>query len=997
MLNLHMQTAMGSFDSIIKIEDLSRIESPVLFMVNPTLIDTIDFYKTVKSLGKKPVIGLHVYVAYGDTDSLRNMYGQVYSEYTLIALNRQGYENLIRINTTAYMDGFFQRPRTDFRTMNKHKEGVCCLINSKSSSIAKHIEFGNLTEASREFWALGNIYGDNLYVERFLDTNPDILAQLDVVTSSLPQTHQLVSYVCKYIDKEDVLYYKFLYAIQKNINVSNVSDDEVDGFHYKTDLNCDNELLINLFHFIDRVEDYELNQAEPQLPDLGIKSEDFRTWMYKLLEEKGLYQNTKYFERLEYELSTILKYGYHAYFIIVHDLIRHCNEDLSGYISAGRGSVGGCLVAYLLGITRVDPVHPDGFNMSIPFDRFLNAGRKVMPDIDMDFSPNDRGGIIQYLLDKYGENSVKYMTTIVTNGARSSLREVARISGLLDNNISAIIKSFPHDQQLTLAMVKESDLYKANLDNPTFVELFDIALKMEGLPRNMGIHASGIALSPFNMEGKVPFIRHSSDKIATQYGQDDLDYMGIIKLDVLGLNVLSIIRDTVNLIHPDFNSSQIIKWLNELPTKDAEVFNFICDRQIQGVFQWDTHNYDTVIKKMKPNSFKELVDLNTLGRSASLLSGLTDRYINRKFGRESIEPLHPALKGLMTETLELPLYQEQMMQVFVSLAGYTLAEADDVRKAIGKKKPELLQQQKLKFIDGCCAHSGMQDGEIEEIWEIIEKFSKYTWNLGHALTYTKICYESAYLSYHYPKEFYCACINNDNDANSTGHFVSALTKRGHQVMPLDINKSEMGYCVKDGQILSGFAGLKYVGEKTAKLILERRPYKNYKDFESKFTKKEVNKKTVISLYCAGGFDIFVDGEGEEDKTEQREALLKRIAEDLRKTRIDQFLHSGRITKDIHQFFPTEKFDEIKDLNSQSQVVVIAYLIELREIYTKNNKKMAFAVIQEFDKRHEIVIFPQTWEKYGDYVVKHKLHRLKLIYNNGLCCNEIVAWQEEEKC
>jgi DNA polymerase-3 subunit alpha len=342
----------------------------------------------------------------------------------------------------------------------------------------------------------------------------------------------------------------------------------------------------------------------------------------------------------------------------------------------------------------------------------------VSPDIDLDFQPQDRAGVIAYLKRKHGNNFVKNMSTTITLGARAALREVSRVTDNVDE-IDSIIKSFPLDQSLTLDIIEESEIYKDNKDNKLFVKLFQVAKKLEGLPKAFGVHAAGIALSYYDMSDFVPFFK-CSDREVTQYSQDFLDYLGILKLDILGLNTLQIISKTLDMLEIKNKG----EYLDFLDISDQNVYAHIRSGNIAGVFQWDSYNYERVIEGVQPSRFKDLVDLNAVGRSAPQMSGLTERYINRKAGREAIEPLHPRLKGLMLITNELPIYQEQIMLIFTEIAGYTMAEADDVRKAIGKKIVTLMEEQKIKFIAGCDKNN-ISENEAREIWAIIEQFSKY--------------------------------------------------------------------------------------------------------------------------------------------------------------------------------------------------------------------------------------------------------------------------------
>lgn len=994
ILNLHTWTAMGSLQSTIRIEQLMQGDYPVVAITDPNMFGAMDFYREAKEVGKRPIIGLDAYVAFGKVDELKMMYNSMYGNLTLIAMNKTGYTNLVKLNTFAYRFGMYQKPRIDYDTLIQHSEGIACLINSETSNITQHVMNGNLAAATSDMNLLRSVFGDRLYYERLVNGTTNIDDYIGDKVSWVPSNKVL------YLNRDDYRIYKLLYAINNNIKYEDVVVNN--NYWYKTskEMVANQHIFhsghfTNLYQLINQIEEYGLDQIEITLPDMGMDEAEFIHMLHGKMEEQGYNGKQEYEERLFYEIGTIIKFGYTDYFLLVQDVIDHCNNHLSGYMSAGRGSVGGSLVAKLMGITRIDPLHPAGFDTEIPFDRFLNTGRKVMPDIDLDFLPRDRPAIIEYLKKTYGDDSVKNMVTTVTLGARSALREVCRITGNLNDAMSNIIKSFPQDQHLTLGIVKDSDIYEKNKDNPTFLEMFESAERLEGLPRSLGIHASGIALSTSDMKDNVPFFVHNSGKEATQYNQDQLEYLGVVKLDILGLNTLQIMNDALNLIktrlHRDFETMgfnlpkeyhYIIEQMRA--GDDMEVVNFIKNGNTAGVFQWYTHNYKVVIKRVQPDSFKELVDLNTLGRSAALLSGLTDQYINRKFGVEAPEPLHPSLAGMMKQTYGLPLYQEQIMEIFMKVANYTSSEADDVRKAIGKKIPELMMKQKEKFTTNCLG-KGMTEQEVDSLWSIIEKFSKYTWNLGHAMGYTQICYETAWLAYHYPAEYFCACINNAEDSVGAGQYISVLKCRGIEVLPPDINESQAECTVKDGKVLSGFSGLKYLGKGTIEKLQEirkERPFEDMADFNQRVPKKVINKTAFQSLLVANAFSTFQ----EIDEVE----LEKRVSGILFHRLIyNQYRMCGHVYQDVRKLEDDQTLGYIKDLASTIQVTIPAYVVSIREIYTKKKSKMAFVVLEDVDGRHDIVFFPAQWGDGGKFKVGD-LIKLVLKYDKGLVCSRLLG-------
>ena len=976
-INLHMKS-IGSFESTISNDEIAKIESPVISVIDNNMFNTINFYQVCKENGKKPIIGLDINISFDRIDEPVRIYnGRFCGKATLIALNKEGYHNLIKLMNIGYKDGFYAGiPRIDYSLLSLYNNGLLFLINPTDSDISIFLQSNNIGEVLNRLEMLERIFEGRLFVEHFLYHElPDFWK-----TSKIPK---VASHIVSFLNTEDVSILRYMLAIKDNKSLNDINIDTNQFWHdgLAFEKFFDTEEILNLYQIVNMVKDYEiLDDVQASMPKVLFDEQEIWDVLNSRLIEKEI-NDEKHRERLIYEMKTISTFGYLDYFIMIYRLLEYVDENLGGYWSAGRGSVGGCLVAYLLGITRIDPLDPLGFDLEIPFDRFLNSGRKTMPDIDLDFLPQDRQAIIKYLEEQYGTQSVKHISTMMTLGARSSLKECCRISGFLTPEIEQIIKSFPSDQQLDLSLVKESDIYIKNVTVPYFQEMFAIAERLEGLPRSTGIHASGIAISSLNLEESVPMM-WSKDKEATQYDQKQIEALGIVKFDILGLKTLKIMADTMNFLHPDETVKEKIKRLDSIDINDINVLSFICSEQIAGVFQWDTYGYKVVIRRLKPSSFKELVDLNTLGRSASLISGLTDKYIKRKFGHELVEPLHSRLEGLLGSTYGLPLYQEQLMEVFIKLANYSYSEADDVRKAVGKKIPKLLQQQYQKFHDRGIENK-LTEEDVKAIWDIIEKFSKYTWNLGHAITYTKICYETAYLAYYHPKEFYSACINNADNVNEVNNYIDALKKMGIPIYNTDINLSDYGYKpYKDG-VLSGFSGLKFFGDKKLDKFIEiRQEHGEFMSLEDLFTtvpKGTLDKRSMESLFCAGALDELIQISG-------LEPLVKRLGVGLdiiKDMALQQYSKCGRVARDLTEILQTGK---VQDLNQYDEVIIWGYIAEFKEIFTRAGKKMAFIRFDTYEGRYDITIFDNVLS-----LVKLKQNVLTLMkvgYGKGIICRDL---------
>lgn len=829
--------------------------------------------------------------------------------------------------------------------------------SKKACVFAKHVhgysDLVKLVSSCQYDEEIGLVFNGNLKVYSGLVIFTAEYIPLEVsYTTEVYWGYPISPVTMEYGSKEECDILNILTAIRYKSTVGSGDVPKIDDQGYFNDIRVPYELEDHfLFEILPRFEIYDLPVSKDPIPKSGIAEDEFsvdldgRLTKY-LVEVVDFEKYNEYRERLDYELKTINGFGYKDYFVMVEDIIKHCNEHLSGYYSAGRGSVGGSLVAFLLGITRIDPVNPPGFDMGIPFDRFLNSGRKTLPDIDLDFCPKDRPYIVEYLRFKYGVDHVMNIGTVNTLASRSALKDVAKALNMLTPDIENIIKSFPSDQTLTLELVEKSDIYASNKHNTSFVELFKVAKQLEGMPRSRGVHASGIAVSTRPFTGFIP-ISVTERVDVLQYDNDSLDAVGVVKFDILGLNNLQNISLALKHV------GMTLEDLNKIPLDDQKTIDLINNGPLSGVFQWDTYNYKKVIEDLKPNSFKELVDLNTLGRSAALLSGLTDSYIKRKRGVEAVEPIHPSLAGLMKQTYELPLYQEQIMLLFVSLADYTMSEADDVRKAIGKKIPELMEQQKNKFAERCLA-KGLTQSEVDGIWEKIDKFSKYTWNLGHAAAYTRVCYETAYLASHYPAEYYSACASNSKKSDEAYGFVTTMKRVGVDIYPADINKSGLELELVPGGVRLGLGGIKRVGDSAIECIFSSREhgeFKSIKEFFKRTKGRAVNVGTLKSLYTSGAFDLLPDilEFGSIVGISEDEALFLRV---------NQYLISSRIVVDPRIFFP----DSMPLADMHPTTVCMAYVISIKEIYTKSKGElMAFLKVEDGTGCFEAVAFPAVWK------------------------------------
>jgi DNA polymerase III subunit alpha len=886
-----------------------------------------EFYKEAKKAGIKPIIGCEVYLAVKrhtdrekvlDAGKKRNYYHLV-----LLAKNEKGYRNLVKLTSIAHTKGFYYKPRIDMDLLRSHHEGLIATSACLAGPINAPMLAGDEQTARQNALALKEIFGDDFYVElqdhglpedrHVLEFAPRLAKELDIKI--------VVSNDAHYIKKEHAAAHNVLLHITKDASFARDS-----AFDVRKDLRYrvpemymkSQDEMIKLFkkhpdgveHTVEIAEKVDLEiPTDLQMPLFPIPDESDATSLEDYLEEitmQGLDERyavltSDILDRVAFELGVIKKMGYAGYFLIVWDFIRAARE-MGVRVGPGRGSAAGSLVAYALRITDIDPLKYD-----LLFERFLNPERVSMPDIDVDFSDDKRDKVIDYVKQKYGSDAVAQIITFGTLSSRAVLKDVGRVLGIDLSTINSITEKIPvimgkvHKLEDALNLpelrwVKESKDQKLK-------DLIEYSQVLEGFARNSSIHAAGVVIAPGPISDYVPVYQTPQTEAATQYNMKDLEAAGLLKMDFLGLRTLSIIDNTLDLIRANHG---IDVDLDTIDFDDKDTLAMFGRGQTVGVFQFESDPMQNALRKLKPESLEDLIAMNALYRPGPM-DNIPD-FIERKQGRQEITYLHPSMEPILRRTYGVIVYQEQVMQLVQQLAGFTLAQADLMRRAMGKKDSDLMREQREIFVKGARDHSGMDESLASEVFDLIQKFAQYGFNKSHSAAYAYLAFQTAWLKTHYPSEFLAANMTAElNDQKKIVALMDEARRYGITILPPDINRS-MAKFVSDGhEIYFGLAAIKTVGVGAVESIIEARnegPFTSIFDFAARVDSKVVNKRILEALVCSGAFDSLRSGH-----RSQLFAAIEPAVEYARKVqaggpeRMDSLFADEEITKPVEPALP----------------------------------------------------------------------------------------------
>lgn len=1021
-VHLHTHTHYSLLDGANRIGDLAETARaygmPALAMTDHgNMFGAIEFYKTVKEAGLKPIIGCELYVAPGSrkekTPNRTGDRSEQTTHFIVLAKNETGYRNLMKLSSAGYLEGFYYKPRVDMALLEKHNEGLIALSACAKGVVARHVVNGQMEEARKKVKRLREIFEDRFYLE-VQDHGLDFDKPINNAMIEFAKAFDLplvATNDAHYLNRGDAAAQDVLVCIQtgKELNDPKRLRFATDQLYFKTAgemahlFGHVSGAVENTVKIADQIEfEMELGRLKyPQFPvpaGYGSLDEYLRKLAYDGLKERYDEITPEVRARLDYELSVISQMGYPGYFLIVADFVRFTREH--GIPVMARGSALGCLVAYTLGITNLDPV---GYGLL--FERFLNPERISMPDIDIDLTDRERDKVINYVVEKYGKESVAQIITFTTMGAKAAIRDVGRVLGMSYGDVDRIARLVPAALHITLdkAMNQVPELKQVAESGGNEGELINYAKTLEGLARNASIHAAGVVIAPGDLTDYVPLYKPSNkDTIVTQYTGEYMEDVGLLKIDFLGLRNLSVIQDTLALIKE--TTGEDID-LEAIPLDDKKTFELFCRGDTAGIFQFSSSWLCDYLRRLRPNCIEDLIAMNALCRPGPLDGGVVDEYIDRKHGRKEITYKHPVLEEALRETYGLIVYQEQAMQIARDMAGYTLGRADILRKAMAKKKPEVMAKEKREFIEGSLKN-GVDKKTAEEIFDLIEFFAGYAFNKSHSAGYAVVAYQEGYLKTHYPTPFMAALLSNEmSDTDEVAALINECRKMGLNVLRPDVNRSDAGFTVEGDAIRFGLCAIKNVGRGAVESIIRARSeygaFKDIYDLCEHIDLRLANKRVLESLVMAGACDSLeghraqmmrvletaVDAAQarQSDRDKGQTSLFDAGGADtnlalqkpampvvqkwpasyalMKEKEVLGFYISGHPLAEYEEdlrAFATAEMNALNGCKPDDEVVVGGIITEIKEIVTRRGKTMSFITLEDFSGAGEVLVFEDEY-------------------------------------
>ena len=1014
-VHLHVHTEYSLLDGASRIHQLidraKELNMPAIAITDHgSMYGVIDFYKAAKAKGVKPIIGCEVYVAPKSRFDKMAVDGESYYHLILLAENQQGYKNLIELVSLAYSEGFYYKPRVDKELLKKYHEGIICLSACIAGEIPAAIIRDNPERADVLVREYIDIFGkDNFFIEIQNHGMPEE-KKANVELVKLAEKYDLglvATNDSHYTNRNDSEFHDVLLCIQmgKTVDEENRMRFPNDNFYLKSPEEMEKLFgayrgaIENTVKIAERCQvDFVFGQLHLPVfpvPD-GMTDESY---LRKLCKER---LNDRYAtvtkletERLDYELSVIHKMGYDSYFLIVWDFINYAkNHDIA--VGPGRGSAAGSIVAYLLGITNIDPLKYD-----LLFERFLNPDRVTMPDIDIDFCYVKREKVIEYVVERYGSERVAQIITFGTMAAKGAIRDVGGALNMTYSEVDRIAKMIPAELNMTIdkALKSNPELQNAYQEEPAVTKLVDFARDVEGLPRHASTHAAGVVIARDPLTDYVP-IQVSADGFAvTQYDKDRVEELGLLKMDFLGLRTLTVISDALVLIKENRGVKVDI---DAIDLEDEKTAQMLSNGDTVGVFQMESSGMTTLVKELKPNGFADIIPLVALYRPGPLGSGMVTDFINGRHGRKEVKYLHPLLEPILKETFGVILYQEQVMQIVQVLAGFTLGQADLLRRAMGKKKHSILAAQRENFLNGARSN-GIDEALAIEIFDLMAHFADYGFNKSHSAAYAMVAYQTAYLKAHYPNEFMAAMLSSVmGTSDKVGYYIEYCRHQGIQVLPPDINASKASFSVDREAIRFGMAAVKNVGENAIESIIKAREkedkFTSLVDFCTRVDMRVVNKRVIESLIKCGAFDSqgakrsqllavldkaveaagsrqrdAASGQiglfGEEEMSEVEDVALPNIEEMPKEQilalekEITGFYITGhpldKYRERMQQFMTIESLTETEKMDGKI-VKIAGLIVNSKRISTKKGETMCFIEVEDFTNKIEVVVFPKVF-------------------------------------
>jgi DNA polymerase-3 subunit alpha len=1033
-IHLHVHTEFSLLDGAISIKKMINkvirlgMDS-VAITDHGNIFGAVELFTEAASAGIRPILGCEVYVAPGDRreraparDGLPNAFHLV-----LLVMNEKGYKNLSRLVTLGHLEGFYYHPRIDMELLREFNEGLIALSACLKGIVPYYITSGMTDVAMEKARELDKIFDHGrFYLEIQANRMPEQIETNKILRDLSRQLSipLVATNDCHYLNRADAEAHDALLCIQtgKIIDDPQRMKFSTDEFFFKSRKEMEASLGDDYSEALDNTLDiarrcqYEMEFGKYKYPVFHIQDKQDLNELLTQKAQKGLEERIaqrekdewemspelrqEYKERLDYELNVITNMGFSGYFLIVADFIDYARRsDIP--VGPGRGSAAGSLVAYCLHITNLDPI-----KYGLLFERFLNPQRISMPDIDIDFCMNGRDDVIRYVTEKYGRENVGQIITFGTMKARGVIRDVGRVLNIPYGEVDKIAKMVPEGPNVWLSQAIEDEPGLKKMVDGEEIEkkLLKISLSLEGLSRHVSTHASGVVISDKPLVEYLPLCKGTNDEIMTQFTMDQIEKLGLIKFDFLGLKTLTVIKHTLKLIEE--SSGKKID-IDHIPLDDKETYAICQEAKTTGVFQLESEGMKDLLRRLKPEVFEDLIALVALYRPGPM--EWIDDYLNGKRGRRKTRYLHPSLEPILAKTYGVAIYQEQVMQIARDLAGFSMAEADVLRKAMGKKNAALLAEQKEKFINGC-VKKGIEAVLAEKIFTFIEPFAGYGFNRSHAACYALIGYQTAYLKAHYPVQFMASLLTQDmGNQDKTIKNIAECREMGIKILPPDLNESQADFTVVEGSIRFGLAAVKNVGVKAVESIIEARnlsgPFKDLLDFCRRVDGSKVNRRVLEGLIQCGSFDFTGVYRSRVLASLDDVARLCGTSRDPNQLNIFSSINSpaggfSGIYKfaDIPEWSKREKLIKEKDalgfyitghpldefegevkrfatcsiqdllrLEDKSQVKVAGIIENLKMKRTKKGDRMAILSLEDQTGATQVIIFPETFNTYSAFL------------------------------
>jgi len=882
-VHLHLHSQYSLLDGANRLDDVmdaaKEAEMPAIALTDHgNMFGAIEFYEKARKRDLKPIIGIEAYTTpHGRQD--RSPTRRSNNHLVLLAKNTAGYKNLLKLTSASYLEGFYYKPRVDMELLRQHSEGVIALSACLKGTVAETLRNEGEDASEAKARELLDIFGEgNFFLEL---QNHGIQDQIDANEVLRRFSKKLgvplvATNDCHYLRQSDSKAHDALLCIgtQRALADTDRLKYASDQFFMKTAEEMhrtfpnDGEAVENTV-MVSELCDLEIPTGTFHLPEFPVPpgysldsyfekvTRDGLEWRLERLKANNAqvlrtFSRELYDQRLITEMEIIKKMGFPGYFLVVWDFMKH-SRDQGIPVGPGRGSAAGSLVSYALRITDIDPLQYD-----LLFERFLNPDRISMPDIDIDFCMRRRGEVINYVSDKYGKDHVAQIITFGTLAAKAAVRDVGRVMGVPYAKVDRVAKMIPDMTRSLAKAAQEVDALKAEArQDPEVRQIIEIGSRLEGLTRHASVHAAGVVITPQPTDELVPLYRvkkGDQETIMTQWDKDVVEDLGLLKMDFLGLRTLTVIDDTVKILEQQGRPLD----LDALPLTDEATFELFCDGRTSGVFQFESSGMKDLLRRARPSKFEDLAAFNALYRPGALSVGMVDEYIHRKLGKKKVVYILPETQEILEETYGVIVYQEQVMLIAVEVAGFTMAEADILRKAMGKKKLEVMTEQKQKFLDGA-EREGRDRSKAEELWNYIEPFAGYGFNKSHSVAYALLAYQTAYLKAHYPVAFMAAMLNSEmGSSDNVAKYVQECREMGIDVLPPDINSSNWQFTVDGPAVRFGMGAIKGIGEGAVEAILVTRRevgrFTGLAHMASEVDLKALNHKVFECLVKAGCFD-----------------------------------------------------------------------------------------------------------------------------------------------